>query len=87
MRRKRQSELTLPIYVQAKSQARISIANIMILCTILGACITIYFAKKNSRQNSLLEENQRRHLMYARGSTGDSTTGRLGLVTGHDKEE
>ena len=83
----RKKLLTPPICVQAKSQARISIANIMILCTILGACITIYFAKKNSRQNSLLEENQRRHLMYARGSTGDSTTGRMGLVTGHSDNE
>ena len=79
--------LLTAFYLQAKSQARISIANIMILFTILGACITIYFAKKNSRQNSLLEENQRRHLMYARGSTGDATTGRLGLVTGHTDQE
>ena len=51
----------------------------MILCTIIGAAITVYFAKKNSRQNSLIEENQRRHLAYQRGETGSGA--RLGLVT------
>ena len=56
----------------------------MILCTILGAATTVYFAKKNSRQNSLIEENQRRHLMYQKGETGSGA--RMGLVT-NTKEE
>ena len=64
--------------------ARIRIANIMILCTLLGAATTVYFAKKNSRQNSLIEENQRRHLAYKRGETGSGA--RLGLVTNSREE-
>ena len=59
--------------------ARIKVANGMILCTIMGAIITIIYAKKNSRQNSLIEENQRRHLMYQKGETGSGA--RIGLVT------
>ena len=59
--------------------ARIRMANIMILCTIMGAAITVFYAKKNSRQNSLIEENQRRHLAYQRGETGSGA--RMGLVT------
>ena len=55
----------------------------MILSTILGAIGTIIFAKSNSRQNSLIEENQRRHRMYNKGETGSGS--RLGLVT-HGKE-
>ena len=51
----------------------------MILCTIMGAAITVFYAKKNSRQNSLIEENQRRHLAYQRGETGSGA--RMGLVT------
>ena len=51
----------------------------MIICTIIGAIMTVYFAKKNSRQNSLIEENQRRHLMYQKGETGSGA--RIGLVT------
>ena len=59
----------------------------MILVTIFLACITIFFAKKNSRQNSMIEENQRRHLMYSKGSTSTGTgVGRLGLVT-HSKDD
>ena len=57
---------------------RIKVANLMILSTILAAAMTVYFAKKNSRQNSLIEENQRRHLMYKKGETGSGA--RLGLV-------
>ena len=64
--------------------ARIKVANGMILCTIIGAVITVYFAKKNSRQNSLIEENQRRHLAYRRGETGSGA--RLGLVTNSREE-
>ena len=64
--------------------ARIKVANGMILCTIIGACITVYFAKKNSRQNSLIEENQRRHLMYQKGETGSGA--RIGLVTNTREE-
>ena len=58
--------------------ARIKFANLMILATILGAAMTVYFAKKNSRQNSLIEENNRRHLMYQKGETGSGA--RMGLV-------
>ena len=42
---------------QAKSKARIKMANVMIGTTLVCACITIYFAKTFSRQNSLVEEN------------------------------
>ena len=73
------------ITFQAKSRARIKIANIMIAMTLVGAAFTIYFAKTNSRQNSLIEENQRRHLMYSKGETG-SGTGRMGLIT-HSKDD
>ena len=65
--------------VQAKSKARIRFANLMILQTIIGACLTIYYAKNNSRQNSLVEENERRHLQYRRGELGGGA--RLGLIT------
>ena len=68
---------------KAKNQMRIKVANLMILSTILGAIGTIIFAKSNSRQNSLIEENQRRHLMYNKGETGSGS--RLGLVT-HGKD-
>ena len=50
----------------------------MMLFTVLGACMTVYYAKKNSRQNSLIEENQRRHQMYKKGETGSGS--RMGLV-------
>merc|ERR1719397_1970937 len=43
------------------------------------ACLTIYYAKNNSRQNSLVEENERRHLQYRRGELGGGA--RLGLIT------
>ena len=59
--------------------ARIKVANIMILTTLVCALITVIYAKKNSRQNSLIEENQRRHLMYQKGETGSGA--RIGLVT------
>ena len=58
--------------------ARIKVANIMILTTLVCALITVIYAKKNSRQNSLLEENERRHLMYKKGETGSGA--RLGLI-------
>ena len=70
---------------QAKSQARIKMANLMIFLTLLGSLLTVIYAKSNSRQNSLQEENYRRHLHYLKGETG-SGTGRLGLVT-HTKED
>ena len=69
---------------KAKSRARIFIANAMILTTILCACITIYFARSNSRTHSLVEENQKRHLAYMKGQTGSGS--RIGLVT-HSKED
>ena len=50
----------------------------MILTTLVCALITVIYAKKNSRQNSLLEENERRHLMYKRGETGSGA--RMGLI-------
>ena len=71
--------------MQAKSKARIKTANTMIALTILGACITIWFAKTHSRQNSLVEENSRRHLMYKKGETG--TGSRVGLVTRTNEED
>ena len=58
--------------------ARIKVANLMILSTLIAAAMTVYFAKKNSRQNSLIEENERRHLMYKKGETGSGA--RLGLL-------
>ena len=64
--------------------ARIKVANLMILFTLLGAALTVYYAKKNSRQNSLIEENQRRHAMYKKGETGSGA--RLGLVV-NSKDE
>ena len=64
---------------QAKSKARIKMANVMIGTTLVCACITIYFAKTFSRQNSLVEENTRRHMMYKKGETGGGS--RMGLVT------
>jgi hypothetical protein len=54
-------------------------ANVMIGSTLVCACITIYFAKTYSRQNSLVEENTRRHMMYKKGETGSGS--RMGLVT------
>eukprot|EP00092_Neocalanus_flemingeri_P056599 GFUD01067117.1.p1 GENE.GFUD01067117.1~~GFUD01067117.1.p1 ORF type:complete len:134 (-),score=47.77 GFUD01067117.1:154-555(-) len=65
--------------IQAKSKARIKTANLMIFSTIVCACITIYFAKTSMKQNSLVEENQRRHTMYKKGETGSGA--RMGLVT------
>ena len=70
----------LTTYVQAKSMARVKFANIMIVGTLIGCAFTVYVAKSNSRQNSLVQENQRRHLMYTKGDTG-SGVGRIGLVT------
>jgi len=71
---------------QAKSKARIKFANVMIVGTIFGCILTVVFAKTNSRQNSLVEENMKRHLMYKKGETGGA--GRLGLITskGDEKE-
>ena len=70
---------------QAKSRFRIITANGMIAMTIVMAIITIYFAKSNSRQNSLLEENYRRHIKFRKGEGQQSS--RVGLVTNNDKEE
>ena len=68
--------------------ARVKFANCMIVATLIGCAITVYVAKSNSRQNSLVQENQRRHLMYSKGDTGTgSGTGRLGLVTRSNDEE
>ena len=72
------------LMAKAKSRARIVVANVMILTTIICACITIYFARSNSRNHSLVEENQKRHLAYMKGQTGSGS--RLGLIT-HSKED
>lgn len=69
---------------KAKSRARIIVANIMMATTVVCACITIYFARTNSKNFSLIEENQKRHLMYKKGETGSGS--RMGLVT-HSKED
>merc|ERR1712098_233924 len=58
---------------KAKSRARIIVANIMMATTVVCACITIYFARSNSKNFSLIEENQRRHLMYKKGETGSGS--------------
>ena len=50
--------------------ARVNFANCMIVGTLIGCVFTVYIAKSNSRQNSLVQENQRRHLMYTKGDTG-----------------
>jgi len=73
---------------RAKSMARVKFANIMILGTLIGCAFTVYIAKSNSRQNSLVQENQRRHLMYTKGDTGlGSGVGRIGLVTRNQEDE
>ena len=56
----------------------------MMASTVVCSCITIYFAKSNMRQNSMVEENQRRHLMYKKGETKGGS--RMGLVTQSNDE-
>jgi hypothetical protein len=64
---------------QAKSRARIKTANGMMLMTVVMCLITVIVAKSHSRQNSLVEENYRRHFKYKTGEDG-SQNSRLGLV-------
>jgi len=65
---------------QAKSKARIAGATVMMAGTVLMCVITILFAKSQMRQNSLVEENCRRHMKYV--TEGDAAqSSRLGLLT------
>ena len=70
---------------QAKSWARIKTANLMIATTLAMALVTVIFAKSQMRQNSLVEENFRRHINFKKGGDGDQNS-RLGLVT-HGKDD
>jgi len=74
---------------QAKSRARIKAANAMILATVCMCLVTVIFAKSQSRQNSLVEENFRRHVRFKKEGDDGSQSSRLGLVTNtkQDAEE
>merc|ERR1712080_523985 len=74
------------IMAKAKSWARIKFANFMIVTTLVLALMTVMYAKSHSRQNSLLQENVRRHLQYQKGDDGHQSS-RLNLVTSTKVEE
>jgi len=66
---------------QAKSRARIKTANAMILFTVGMCLITVIFAKSQSKQNSLVEENFRRHMRFKKEGDDGSQSSRVGLMT------
>jgi len=71
---------------QAKSWARIKTANVMIATT-LGMCLlTVIWAKSLARENSLVEENFRRHMKFKRGDEDGSQSSRMGLLTNTKKD-
>ena len=57
----------------------------MIAATLICAFCTVMFAKNNMKQNSLVEENMRRHTMYKKGEVGGGS--RVGLVTNSNEGE
>ena len=71
---------------QAKSWARIKTANIMIATTI-GLCLmTVIWAKSLMRQNSLVEENYRRHMKFKSKEEDGSQSSRMGLLTNNKQD-
>jgi len=71
---------------QAKSWARIKTANIMIATTV-GLCLmTVIWAKSLMRQNSLVEENYRRHMKFKSKEEDGSQSSRMGLLTNNKQD-
>ena len=68
-----------------KPLCRIKTANVMIATTLAMCLVTVIFAKSQMRQNSLVEENFRRHVNFKKGGDGEQSS-RLGLVT-HGKDD
>jgi len=71
---------------QAKSWARIKTANVMIATTIGMCLLTVIWAKSLARENSLVEENFRRHMKFKRGDEDGSQSSRMGLLTNTKKD-
>ena len=71
---------------QAKSWFRIKTANVMIATT-LGMCLlTVIWAKSLARENSLVEENFRRHMKFKKSDDDGSQSSRMGLLTNTKKD-
>jgi len=71
---------------QAKSWARIKTANVMIATTAVLCLLTIIWAKSLMRENSLLEENYRRHMKFKSNEGDGSQSSRMGLLTNTKKD-
>jgi hypothetical protein len=71
---------------QAKSWARIKTANVMIATTVGLCLLTIIWAKSLMRENSLLEENYRRHMKFKSKEGDGSQSSRMGLLTNSKKD-
>jgi len=71
---------------QAKSWARIKTANVMIATTAALCLLTIIWAKSLMRENSLLEENYRRHMKFKSNEGDGSQSSRMGLLTNSKKD-
>jgi len=71
---------------QAKSWARIKMANVMIATTVGLCLLTIIWAKSLMRENSLLEENYRRHMKFKSNEGDGSQSSRMGLLTNSKKD-
>ena len=70
---------------QAKSWARIKMANVMIATTIGMCLLTVIWAKSLARENSLVEENFRRHMKFKKSDEDASQSSRMGLLTNTKK--
>jgi len=71
---------------QAKSWARIKMANVMIATTIGMCLLTVIWAKSLARENSLVEENFRRHMKFKKSDEDGSQSSRMGLLTNTKKD-
>ena len=71
---------------QAKSWFRIKTANVMIVTTIGMCLLTVIWAKSLARENSLVEENFRRHMKFKKSDEDGSQSSRMGLLTNTKKD-